>query len=179
MYRTEPVKIDIEERWGRILKEIKKIEHRNELVLLIGDMNKHIGCDELGVKGSHSKISFGGELVRGFLSDGDYICLNNSSKATGGPFTRFDPSKPDKTENMSCLSLVIVSKKLEPFIEKLEVDSDKVFSPIRPISKTKSITSDHFPLIITFAKEFCIKSQVKKPDCGILTKKVAGNITKN
>jgi hypothetical protein len=51
-------KIEIEERWGRILKEIKKIEHRNELVLIIGDMTKHIGCDDLGVKGSHPKISF-------------------------------------------------------------------------------------------------------------------------
>ena len=55
---------------GSNLKEIKKIEHINELVLIIGDMNKHIGCDDLGVKGSHPKISFGGELLRRF-------CLNN------------------------------------------------------------------------------------------------------
>ena len=128
-------------------------------------MNKHIGCDELGVKGSHEKISFGGELIRDFIASGDYICLNNSHKASGGPFTRFDPSNPEKKENMSCLSLVIVSKKLEPFIEKLEIDYNKTFSPIRALSKTKSVTSDHFPLIVTFAANFCTNISVKKPDC--------------
>ena len=158
-------KIEIEERWGRILKEIKKIEQRKELALIIGDLNKHIGCDDLGVKNNHRKITFGGELVRGFLSSGEYICLNNSSKSIGGPFTRFDPSNPNKKENMSCLSLVIVSKKLEPFIETLKIDNMKVFSPIRPLSKTKSVTSDHFPLIMTFAETFCKKYAPKKTDC--------------
>ena len=80
-------------------------------------------------------------------------------------FTRFDPSNPNKKENMSCLSLVIVSKKLEPFIETLKIDNMKVFSPISPLSKTKSVTSDHFPLIMTFAGTFCKKYAPKKTDC--------------
>ena len=33
-------KADIEDRWGRILTEVLKIERRNEFILLIGDMNK-------------------------------------------------------------------------------------------------------------------------------------------
>ena len=45
--------------------EINRIEQRNELLLLIEDMNKHVGNDELGVVGNHSKISSGGELIRG------------------------------------------------------------------------------------------------------------------
>ena len=158
-------KSDVEDRWGRILTEIKKIEQRRELALIIGDLNKHIGNDNLGVFGNHGKVTFGGELVRGFLASGEYICLNNSSKAVGGPFTRFDPSNPDKAANMSCLSLVIVSKALEPFIEKLEIDCKKDYSPIRPLSKTKSITSDHFPLILTFVENFCTKTAKKKSDC--------------
>ena len=158
-------KLEVEERWGRLLKEIKKIETRNEFVLVLGDMNKHIGNDHLGVYGNHDKISPGGQLIRDFLSSGDYICLNNTKKAVGGPFTRFDPCKPNKIENMSCLSLAIVSRNLEPFIEKLEIDSGKKFSPVRPISKTKSITSDHFPLMITFVDSFCTKTHVRKPEC--------------
>ena len=40
----------------------------------------------------------------------------------------------------------------------------KKFSPVRPLSKTKSVTSDHFPLIVTFTASFCTKTSVKKPD---------------
>ena len=50
----------------------------------------------------------------------------------------------------SCLDLVIVSKRLVPFVESVLIDSKMEFSPIRPISKTKSVTSDHFPVIVTF-----------------------------
>ena len=158
-------KVEVEERWGRILKEVNKIEQRKEFTLIIGDLNKHIGCDDLGVKDNHGKVTFGGELIRGFLSSGEYICLNNSSKSKGGPLTRFDPSNPKRRENMSCLSLVIISKQLEPFIENLEIDNMKVFSPIRPLSKNKFVTSDHFPSIMTFAPAFCKKATSKKNDC--------------
>ena len=169
-------KNEIQERWGRLLNEIKKIEKRNELILIIGDLNKHIGCDSYGVKGNHNKISFGGELVRSLIYDGDFICLNNSSVAIGGPFTRFDPSFPHKLENMSCLDLVLASNKLMQFIEKFEIDSERKFSPIRPISKKKSVTSDHFPVIITFSSIFCAKKHKKPQDSFTMwnTNKIGG-----
>ena len=85
-------KVEVAERWERILAEIMKITRRNELLLIIGDINKHIGNDELGVTGNHQKISPGGKLIRELLSSEAFICMNNSSKAIGGPFTRFDPS---------------------------------------------------------------------------------------
>ena len=130
---------DVQDRWGRILNEVKKIEQRNELALIIGDLNKHVGNDSMGVNENHSKITFGGELVTGLIASGDFICMNNSPKAVGGPFTRYDPSCPMKTENMSCLDLVLASSKLEQFIEKIEIDREIKFSPVRPISKTKSV----------------------------------------
>ena len=58
---------EIENRWGRILNEIKNIERRNELILILGDVNKHIGNDELGKEGNQRKISYDGELIRGCL----------------------------------------------------------------------------------------------------------------
>ena len=70
---------DIEDRWGRIVNEILKIEQKDEMILIVGDLNKHIGSDENGIEGSNARISFGGELLRGFLSEGKYICLNNSN----------------------------------------------------------------------------------------------------
>ena len=66
---------EIEERWESLLLEIIKIERRNELILCLGDMNKHIGNDELGVNYNHDKVTFGGELVRGLLATGEYVCL--------------------------------------------------------------------------------------------------------
>ena len=58
---------DIENRWMRIYEEIVKIEKRKEGCIILGDLNKHIGSDDLGVKNNHPKISFGGELVRALL----------------------------------------------------------------------------------------------------------------
>ena len=37
-----------------------------------------------------------------------------------------------------------------PYVESVLIDSKKEFSPVRPISKIKSVTSDHFPVIVTF-----------------------------
>ena len=102
-------KAEAEEKWMRLLNEINSIQKRKEHLLIIGDMNKHIGNDELGVAGNHPKISSGGELIRGFLSSENFVCLNNSKLVTGGPFTRYDPSNPSKREKMSCLDLVLVS----------------------------------------------------------------------
>ena len=131
--------------------------------MLIGDLNKHIGNDVYGVRDNHNKITFGGELVRSLLYDGDYICVNNSPITTGGPFTRFDPSCPERAKSMSCIDLVIASKELIQFIEKVEIDHERKFSPIRPISKTKSVSLDHFPIIVTFSSMFCTKKRLKNP----------------
>ena len=69
--------VDIENRWARIYEEVLKIQNRKEACIILGDLNKHIGNDDLGVKDNHPKISFGGELVRALLSEGEFICLNN------------------------------------------------------------------------------------------------------
>ena len=138
---------EIEKRWMRIFDEVIKIEKRKESCIILGDMNKHIGNDEMGVKSNHSKISFGGGLLRALLSEGHYICLNNHPNATGGPWTRVDPANP---ETKSCLDLVIISSDLLPFFISLTIDSERKYSPVRPISKHESRHSDHFPIIVEF-----------------------------
>ena len=101
----------------------------------------------MGVKDNHPKISFGGELVRSLLADGKYICLNNHQNTTGGPFTRVDPADPLK---LSCLDLVLISRSLLPYFRSMIIDSDRNYSPVRPISKNVFRHSDHFPVIVNF-----------------------------
>ena len=78
----------------------------------------------MGVKSNHSKISFGGGLLRALLSEGHYICSYYHPNATGGPWTRVDPANP---ETKSCLDLVIISSDLLPFFLSLTIDPDRKY----------------------------------------------------
>ena len=66
--------------WSRIVNQIEVIERRGEEVLLIGDLNKHVGDI---VPGNHTKCSYGGKLVRNLLSAGKFILVNATNKVTG------------------------------------------------------------------------------------------------
>ena len=48
----------------RLSKDLKDIEERDETILIIGDLNRAVGCDEWGVAGNHSRVSYGGQLIR-------------------------------------------------------------------------------------------------------------------
>ena len=110
---------EIEERFNRLLGEITKIESEGELVILIGDFNKHIG--DL-VQGNSSKVSYGGKLLRDFLEEKEYVLVNSMSKVIGGPFTRYDPSVPNRNDMKSCLDLIIISKSLCKYLKNIEID---------------------------------------------------------
>ena len=45
-------------------------------MLLIGDLNKHVGADEEGIEGNNVRISYGGELLRKFLAEKNFSMLN-------------------------------------------------------------------------------------------------------
>ena len=90
--------------------------------MMTGDLNKKVGNDELGVRGNHPEISFGGELVRELIASREYIIVNNTEVAIGGPFTRIDPANENKK---SCLDLTIISMNLMPYVKELIVDKDR------------------------------------------------------
>ena len=98
----------IDRKWEEIMQEISKIEARDEEVILIGDMNKHLSEEKVGGKRS----DHGGKLVEEFLSSGEYILVNRTDKTKGGPYTRFSPENPIDEDKKSELDLVIVSKTL-------------------------------------------------------------------
>ena len=107
-------------------------------MIIIGDLNKSVGNDELGITGGHDKITRGGEYVRALLETCKYVLLNNKEVCEGGPYTRFDPAHPDDDEKKSSLDLVIISRALLPHATKLLVDSKGQYGAVRA-SKTRSI----------------------------------------
>ena len=142
------VKEKILESWAKIKKELCLIEMRGESVLLFGDINRAVGADELGVRGNKEKISFGGQLLRDLVETKDYVIFNNLEMAVGGPWTREDPADG----GLSCLDLCIGSVNLLPFLNSVEVDSQRKVAArrvkVNRKGETKSTFSDHFPLIV-------------------------------
>ena len=118
--------------------------------LLAGDLNKLVGDDLLGVNGNHPEISAGGRLLRNLLQTENWFLVNGmgSRIVEGGPFTREDPA----TGIMSCLDLIVVSRELRPFVEKLIIDKEKKMTAARAVKRkesTKMIFSDHFALLLS------------------------------
>ena len=139
---------DILESWAQLRREIKEIEDREEGLVCIGDFNRAIGNDDLGVAGNHPQVSFGGGLMRELLEDDRYILLNNSAVVEGGPWTW--ESRADQTIK-SCLDLCIMSANLVSYTTRMLVDSQKMYCPKKVMmsrGKTRMIRSDHYPIII-------------------------------
>ena len=51
------------------MTEVLKIEAKNELVVILGDMNKHVGDI---IEGNHDKVTFGGRLIKKLLETEKY-----------------------------------------------------------------------------------------------------------
>ena len=141
-------KEEVNAKWERMLKEIRKIRARGEECLLIGDFNKLVGCDELGIQGNKDKISHGGQLLRELLATEEYLLVNNMDITSGGPFTRVDPADKD---NESALDFFICSRNLRPYIKKLVIDSKRKHAMKRVVFKNgsfRTVFADHYTLIM-------------------------------
>ena len=141
---------EIEKSWLRLMKDVKDVEDRYEAVLIIGDMNRKVGSDEYGVKGNNTKTTFGGNLIRNLIKEGQYILINNLDIVKGGPWTWVDRQNPNRK---SCLDLGIMSTSLLPYLTKVEIDIDKKITPRRVMKKKGKITtihSDHFSVLVEF-----------------------------
>ena len=83
-------KKEVEDKWGRLRDVMEAVRARKELCLLIGDQNKLVGNDRLGVPGNSPEISLGGKLLRDLLDTGNWCLVNGLGPEVvkGGPFTR-------------------------------------------------------------------------------------------
>ena len=136
---------EIEDRWYRIVTELKKIEYNGELSVLIGDMNKHVGDV---VKGNHEKVTFGGKLIRELLETKKYVLLNSTNKVKGGPFTRYDPAAPNDDNSKSCIDLIMVSKELLKYVKEVIIDKNFNFTPGKPLGGGKMCYPDHYGILL-------------------------------
>ena len=53
----------IDRKWDEIMKEVCKIEMRDESVMIIGDLNKHVKTE------TNNKTNHGGKLIEEFLKN--------------------------------------------------------------------------------------------------------------
>ena len=143
---TKTDKDEIEKSWLRLMEDVNDIEKRNEPILIIGDMNRSVGNDKWGIKGSKETISKGGHMIRNLLKTEMYVLVNNLDIVQGGPWTWID--RQDDTRKSS-LDLGIISVSLIPFISKVIIDVERKFTPRRVINRKKgsrTIYTDHYSL---------------------------------
>ena len=135
------------ESWVRIKKELSFIEMRGEAALLIGDFNRAVGNDDLGVVGNKKNVSYGGSLLRDLLEEGEYVMFNNLNIVEGGPWTILDPAGGSP----SLLDLAIGSANLVPFLASMTIDNGRDFTPKRVVAckgKLKVVYTDHLPIFV-------------------------------
>ena len=137
---------EVEDRWYRVVTELKKIDYRGEHVVLLGDMNKHVG--DL-INGNHEKVSPGGKLIRELLKTKKYVLINGTNKVKGGPFTRYNPTAPNDDDLKSCIDLIIISKELLKYVDEVIIDKNFNFTPGKPIGRNKMCYPDHYAMLFT------------------------------
>ena len=142
---------EVELKWERLKNDMNNIRARNEFCLLVGVLNKFVGCDKLGVPGNHPEISPGGKLSQDLIAIENWFLVNGMGDdvVEGRPFTREDPA----TGNLSCLDMFVVSRELKPYLTKLQIDSKRKIDLARAVKTNgvyKFVYPDHFPSILTF-----------------------------
>ena len=137
---------EIEESWNEVLEVLSMIKNRGESAIVLGDLNKLVGDI---VPGNHEKISFGGELERELLKNEDYILVNATELAVGGPFTRYEPNDEKNEDKKSCLDLVIVSVELMVYLKSIQIDKNLRFTPGYSVGSMMKYT-DHYGILLEF-----------------------------
>ena len=129
-------KQDILENWVRVKADITDIMKRGEGLILLGDLNRAVGCNNLGVRGNHEAASYGRTLVRELLTDKEYILINNSDLVEGGPFTWVSRVN---SKIQSFIDLVIMSSNLIPYLKQIVIDDKQQYCPMKVgVKKNKS-----------------------------------------
>ena len=137
----------IQDKWRVVLEELRNIESKGEFVVIIGDLNKHVG--DMIEGNANDRISFGGQLVKDLIDTEKYVLVNATDKCIGGPFTRVDPSEPHNDSKKSVLELCIVSEELFNYVDTLEIDKNREFTPYRSVGN-KVVYTDHYSIILKF-----------------------------
>ena len=116
-------------------------QHGDDPVILLGDLNAHVGNDLEGIPGNHSKINKNGNKLRDFI-DRRNLTLVNSMELCKGKWTRQDKRSGNKT----IIDLVIVNEDMQPKLKSMNIDEERLITPARFIKrngKSEEVQSDH------------------------------------
>ena len=115
--------------------EIK--EHVTPNILMVGDMNAHIGSDDEGITGNNDRIGTNGKEYRRFWKERDLVLCNNTSKCQG-KWTRVEGG------SRSILDLTIATEGAFNLIKTVEVDEKNRYS-----IESRKAKTDHNATVIT------------------------------
>ena len=143
--RTEPAEI---EEWYYELEKDYSI-WQEEQVIIVGDLNSHIGNDHLGIQGNHKNISKSGEILRSLVERRNLTIMNNTNICSG-KWTREDPSG-----SKSIIDMILTNNQASPNIQKIQIDEEHNYKLSR-VKRSKSnktvIKSDHNTILIEINK---------------------------
>ena len=143
--------------WEFIENEVNIAELEEEGILLQMDGNLHAGTGL--IKNDPNKQNQNGKLFMQFLQRNKQLTVVNALDVCEGTITRTRDVE-DKTEK-AILDFIVVNEKILPFVKKMLVDENKVFSLINlaQVKKNKSfVQTDHNALIL----EMEIKEEKQK-----------------
>ena len=100
-------------------------EYDTHPVLLIGDMNAHIGNDDKGVSGNYPEINQNGSHLRNMIDRRQLVLINNT-KICHGKYTRVDP-----TGKQSILDLIIANNQMFNLMKSVNIDEKRVYTLTR------------------------------------------------
>ena len=149
-------KEEIEEWHEQLEQEYTK--HAEEKVMIIGDLNAHIGNDDEGIEGNLKKKNKNGRLLREFVKRQNLTIINKQDKCTG-KWTREDP-KGTRT----IIDYAICNWEMYENINKMIIDDEHKYKITRyQKKKGKAIEtpSDHNTIIIE-VNENIISQRIKE-----------------
>ena len=165
LIETRAEEREVEEWYYELEKEYVKWMEAN--VMIIGDINAHIGNDESGIEGNHSNVSNGGRILRNLAERRNLTVMNNSDVCEG-LWTR-----EDANGSKSVLDLIIANQPMVNRIKKIKIDEDHIYklSSLRKVNeKYQENKSDHNTILIE------IEDEKKKDESTRATKSKQWNI---
>ena len=133
-------------------KDFTEIEVENKHILLVGDLNAHMGNDDEGILGNNDKVGHNGQEYRRFIKERQLILCNNTSKCQG-LWTRIEG------ETKSILDLTIATVGAFEQIKSVEVDEGNLHC-----IESKNAKTDHnityIKMDMTAEKEIAKKREI-------------------
>ena len=137
---------DIVRELEKDFMEIK--ENKTHKILLVGDMNAHVGNDKDGIIGNNEKIGTNGKEYRRFWKENDLILCNNTPKCKG-KWTRI------AGDSKAILDLTLATEDAFKMMKSIEIDEANKYS-----IESKKAKTDHNATIITINMK--VEKEMKK-----------------